>query len=186
MKLTTALLIVLLGSKNVPPSRQSTGATMADSKDLGTLSDDKYSNDVLGIRLDLPSGWKIDPPGGHPEPRGELLIRLSAQLDRMIVSGTRLDPDEQLSETFHWSLRGAADGGRFKTVGAQVHETRDGHELLSQKLKRTDGSVPVTAVYVGFFNHGYYTSILLFGPADTEESHVAILKSLTLLAAPSS
>jgi hypothetical protein len=186
MKLTTALLIVLLGSKNVPPSCQSSGAAMADSKDLGALADGKYSNDVLGIRLDLPSGWEIDRPGDHPEPRGELLIRLSAQLDRMIVSGTRLDPDEQLSETFHWSLRGGADGGGFKTVGAQVHETRDGHELLSQKLKRTDQSGQVTAVYVGFFNRGYYTSILLLGPAKTEESRAEILKSLTLLASPSS
>jgi hypothetical protein len=132
MKLTTALLVVLLGSKNVPPPCQFSGATMADSKDFGVLSDGKYSNDVFGIRLDLPSGWQIDPRSDHSEPCGELLIRLSAQLDRMIVSGTRIDPEEQLSETFHWSLRGAADGGRFKTAGAQVHETRDGHELLSQ------------------------------------------------------
>jgi hypothetical protein len=58
--------------------------------------------------------------------------------------------------------------------------------LLSQKLKRTDQSGQVTAVYVGFFNRGYYTSILLLGPAKTEESRAEILKSLTLLASPSS
>ena len=186
MKLTTALLIVLLGSKNVPPSCQSSGAAMADSKDLGALADGKYSNDVLGIRLDLPSGWEIDRPGDHPEPRGELLIRLSAQIDRMFVSGTWLAPDEKLDEVFHWSLQGAIDGGRFKTVGAHVREARDGHELLIQKLQRTVRSGQVTAVYIGFFNRGYYTSILLFGPAKTEESRAAILKSLTLIAGPSS
>jgi hypothetical protein len=67
--------------------------------------------------------------------------------------------------------------GGFKKVGKQTRETRDGHEVMSQELSKG----PVSAMYLGFFNRGYYVSILLFGPHNPDEHRAAIVKSLIIL-----
>jgi hypothetical protein len=52
--------------------------------------------------------------------------------------------------------------------------------VFTQKLDRKVSAGRETAVYVGFFNRGYYVSILLFGPPNTEQYRTAIIKSLNI------
>lgn len=180
MKLTIVVLVALLGWQASLSFQEPSVPSTVDSESLGILADGKYLNEVVGLRLDLPIGWKIVPTNYSERPR-HVVLHFSSQFDRMMLTGTGVAPDEILSGVFHWELQGTIDGGQFKTVGKQIRESRDGHEVFTQKLDRKVSSGRETAVYVGFFNRGYYVSILLFGPPNTEESRAAIIKSLNIL-----
>jgi hypothetical protein len=142
----------------------------------------------LGIELELPVNWGIDNlreaeeySQSNPD---EMILRFRSGQDSINLSATALAAFEKLPHVFDISLKGAMDGGRLTAVGGQVKETRDGVEILSQKLGRTAKSGPQLAVFLGFFSRGYFISILHIGPAGTEEDREEILKRLHILQKP--
>jgi hypothetical protein len=180
MKLTIVVLVALLGWQARLSFQEPSVPSTVDSENSGMLADGKYLNEVMGLRLELPTDWKIVPTNNSERPQ-HVVLCFSSQFDQMVLAGTAVAPDEILSEVFHWELEGTIDGGEFKTVGKQIRESRDGHEVFTQKLDRRVSSGRETAFYVGFFNRGYYVSILLFGPPNTEGNRAAIIKSLNIL-----
>jgi hypothetical protein len=181
MKTAGIALVVLLSFQTCLSSQEPSVPSVIDSKNLGILTDGKYLNEVVGVRLDLPTGWTIVPKNYSDFPR-HLLLQFSSQNDRMVLSGIGLDlPGETLSMDFDMGLQGTIDGGGFKKFGKQIRETRDGHKVRRQKLIREVGSGDETADYIGFFNRGYCVSILLLGPPRPLETRATIIKSLNIL-----
>jgi hypothetical protein len=152
---------------------------------LGNLVQGTYTNTVLGLKLELPTGWQIDNPGESEDlsrhfPR-RMHLRFKSNEDWIILSASPIEPDEKLQHVFRISLMGAKDGRGFQTVGKQTKEVRDGYEVLSQKLTRRLSSGPAIGVYRAFFSRGYYVSVLLFGPPSKEGGRVEIVKNLHIL-----
>jgi hypothetical protein len=185
MRLTTVVLILVAALATFRPGPQSQATSPVQPAILGNLVQGTYSNAVLGVKLELPSDWQIDNLGESEDfsrhlPR-RMHLRFKSNEDWILLGASPIDADEKLQQVFDASLLGAKDGGGFHAVGKQTKETRDGYEVLSQKLTRKLNSGPESGVYRGLASRGYYISVLHFGPPKTEEGREGIVKSLHIL-----
>jgi len=175
---------------HINPNAQSQSTSPGSPVILGSLAQGKYSNEMLGIALELPPRWQTDDLAeseafSRSLPR-RMHLRFRSDDDGLLVAAYPVDPDEKLDEVYKVSLLGVRDGGGFQTTGKQIKTNIDGCEVRFQELRRKSEQGDQFGVYRGFFSRGYYVSILHFGPQRTAETREAILRSLRIQSASQS
>jgi hypothetical protein len=174
----SALIIPHLDAQS--PPAQVSGPLAAEPAIMGELLQGRYSNTILGVTLEFPANCQIEDLEGSESFSRELPRRMHLHFkcgeDRVLLAAFPVTPDEKLDNVFRVSFMGVRDAGGFQAVGKQMSTNIDGCEVLSQNVRRESES----GVYRGFFSHGYYVTVLHFGPKSTEGAREANVLTLSV------